>query len=318
MRNILTEPVFTSVYSSIAELQVIRGSLYITGTSVEQRSMHTSLWEESCPTVTFARVVDSGRYEARVSVDRADIVVKLRSLRSISELLNRTEYSAVYLDITGLDHHIWAPFLRGMRDCVERGLCVYVEPVDYRFRSDPTEASIFDLSEHISGVEPLPGFVSLGSFEEGQSVFVPILGFEGTRFTFILETLQPDRRDVVPVVGVPGFRPEYPFYAYFGNRLPLEQTKAWQNVRFVPANCVFSLYHLLGQILEHHQRRVLRIAPIGTKPHALGAVLYYLDHPSTTELIYDHPIRKARRTVGVSRVCVYDVSLLRSSGNRIS
>ena len=52
------------------------------------------------------------------------------------------------------------------------------------------------------------------------------------------------------------------------------------------------------------------VAPIGTKPHALGAVLYYLDHSRTVEVLYDHPVRKERRTLGTSRVCLYDLALL--------
>ena len=53
---------------------------------------------------------------------------------------------------------------------------------------------------------------------------------------------------------------------------------------------------------------------IGTKPHAVGAVLFYLDSPSDVELVYDHPVRKADRTMGTSRVCVYNISLLRTIG----
>jgi hypothetical protein len=54
----------------------------------------------------------------------------------------------------------------------------------------------------------------------------------------------------------------------------------------------------------------LQIAPIGTKPHALGAVLFCLSRPRSVELVYDHPIRKLGRTTGASRLLVYDVSSL--------
>ena len=313
MSSRLIEPIFTSVYPSISDFSPLEGSLYISGGSVEERSNHTELWEDGCTNVTFARVTSADPFEAVVSIAGTDHTVRLRSMTSIGAIYGNGEYSAIYLDITGLEHSVWAPLVRGLRRASTRGFCVYVEPGDYRFRADPTDATIFDLSERIRGVEPLPGFVSLRSFRDSEVVFVPILGFEGTRFTFLLENLQPDRRDVIPVIGVPGFRPEYPFYSYSGNRLPLYDTRAWQNVRLAPANCPFSLYQVL-EGLRGDQQRVLRVAPIGTKPHALGAVLYYLDHSDTTELIYDHPIRVATRTVGLSRVCVYDVSLLWGDG----
>jgi hypothetical protein len=126
----------------------------------------------------------------------------------------------------------------------------------------------------------------------------------------MLEAVQPKRENIVPIIGVPGFRPEYPFYSYLGNRLQLSETRAWHNVRYASANCPFSVYHVIGAISADSPSRQIRLGLIGTKPHALGAILYFLDHPSETELLYDHPIRKALRTEGVSRVCVYDLSLL--------
>ena len=47
------------------------------------------------------------------------------------------------------------------------------------------------------------------------------------------------------------------------------------------------------------------IAPIGTKPHALGAICYALRNPDTTEIMYDNPIRKPGRTAGIGQMHVY-------------
>ena len=143
-----------------------------------------------------------------------------------------------------------------------------------------------------------------------EALFVPLLGFEGSRFAFMLENVQPRRTNIWPVVGVPGFRPEYPFYTFLGNRTTLTETRAWKKVRYAQANCPFALYQTLRSIQDRAPRALMRIATIGTKPHALGALLYSLDHPATTEILYDHPVRKPGRTSGMSRLCVYDLSLL--------
>jgi hypothetical protein len=79
-------------------------------------------------------------------------------------------------------------------------------------------------------------------------------------------------------------------------------------VRFAPANDPFGLFYLLEDISAARPSDVLRIAPIGTKPHALGAVLFALTNPRSVELVYDHPVRKAKRTAGVSRTFVYEIS----------
>ncbi len=307
----MNEPIFTSVYPDFGQLQPAANSLYVTGTSVEERSHHTSRWESRCSEVTFARVVYEHPFRAIVSMGGEEVAtLRLRSLREIVGFLDEYSPLSVYLDITGLEHRVWAPLLRGIRTRSNPAFCVYVEPGDYRFSSSPTEATIFDLSESIQGIEPLPGFASISGATDEDALFVPILGFEGARFSFALESVQPDRERIHPIIGVPGFRPEYPFYSYLGNRLPLQETRGWQNVRYAPANCPFSLYQVLSELAESNPGRPLKVAPIGTKPHGLGALLYYLDHSSTTEILYDHPIRKARRTVGASRACVYDLSLL--------
>ena len=150
--------------------------------------------------------------------------------------------------------------------------------------------------------------MSLRDIDDDRALFVPLLGFEGARLTFMTEHVLPEREHVWPVIGVPGFRPEYPFYSFLGNSLPLRESGAWHSVRFAAANCPFSLYYVLAELSNENPGRFLRVAPIGTKPHAVGAVLYYLTHEATVEILYDHPVPDAGSTVGVSRMCVYDLS----------
>ena len=309
------DPVFTTVLGDVTQLRPRPGSLYITGKSVEERSDHTMAWEAKCEQVEFARLSGADRSEATFKVAEQDRGVALRSATSVASFLEGERYSAYYLDITGLPHHVWAPVLKSVLLRPEPVFGVYVEPGDYRLSETPTEASIFDLSEKIEGIAPLPGFATLPRAAEGDPVFVPLLGFEGPRFAFVLESVQPKREDVVPIVGVPGYRPEYPFYTYVGNRIKLLETRSWQNVRFAPANCPFSLYYVLEDLFGTFAGRRMVVAAIGTKPHALGAVLYHLHHPSTTELVYDHPVRKPERTRGTSRVCVYELTQLQGGWN---
>jgi hypothetical protein len=77
---------------------------------------------------------------------------------------------------------------------------------------------------------------------------------------------------------------------------------------FARANCPFSLYYALEDVGEKFPKHLLKVAPIGTKPHALGAVLFALSNPDTTELVYDNPVRKAGRTSGRARMLVYAIS----------
>lgn len=310
MRYRIEEPLFTRILTDVTVLRPAPGSLYITGTSSEERSTHLLQWEAGCPDVRFMRVGTANRSTITATVGLEQHAVGLRSSDGLRQLLERQAKTATYLDITGLPHHVWAPLLRTIRSRPEPAFVVYVEPGDYRFSASPTAVTLFDLSEKIEGIAPLPGFVTLRARPVRDSLFLPLLGFEGARLAFMLEVVQPERENIFPIVGVPGFRPEYPSYTYLGNRLQLSETRAWQNVRFAAANCPFAVYHVIAAVSASWPGRQIQLGLIGTKPHALGAILYCLDHPNDTELLYDHPIRRAQRTEGISRVCLYDLSLL--------
>lgn len=301
---------FTKRFSGIEGFMPLRNSLFITGISSEDRSNHPVEWRSKCTDVHFARLVDDDRSKAVFDTDRGRMEVFLRGTKSIRSFLTYQQFSCYYLDITGLAHHVWAPLLRGLYDQPEPVFGVYVEPGDYRASNRPTETSIFDLSDRIDGIAPLPGFASFADSNAEETIFVPILGFEGARFAYMLETLQPNRDDISPVIGVPGFRPEYPFYSFVGNRSQLVDTRSWKSVRYASANCPFAIYHVLARLLQRAPKQRIVVGMIGTKPHALGAVMFYLNHPNQVELVYDYPVRRAQRTHGASRVCVYQLSLL--------
>jgi hypothetical protein len=232
----------------------------------------------------------------------------VRNPRGILEFFTCLRQSCFYLETTSLSHHVWAPILRALINTGRRVLCTYVEPLEYSPNEVAQEGEIYDLSEKIEGLDAIPGFASFHDEFSTDFCFVPLLGFEGRRLAYVVEQVQPPEGRTVPIVGAPGFRLEYPFHAFQGNFRPLFEERAWSNIRFVPANCPFSLYYALEEVYEEYNANLLKIAPIGTKPHALGAFLYALHSRRQIEFVYDFPIRKPKRTLGLSRVLVYDVS----------
>jgi hypothetical protein len=283
------------------------GSVYVSRRSVEERSEHIDTWPVGVD-VTLLNIVREEREAIwfTSAENAAEQRVALRSSRELQRFWDLIKDANVYLDITGLRHSSWAALLRGVAGRAQVLRVVYVEPNDYRMSPNPTESDFYDLSEKIDGIAPLPGFARLR--EEGPtSCFVPLLGFEGTRLLFMISQLEPPGQRIFPVVGVPGFRAEYPFVTYLSNRAALQETKAWRKVRFAAVDSPFEVYALLSQLRREHPNDVLKVAPIGTKPHALGAVLFALRNPSAVELVYDHPVRHTRRTVGTARLHVYSI-----------
>ena len=320
MEAIRDRPLFSRYYDGHRAFAPVRESVFIFAGSVEERSTLPEAWvrEHAANGVHFYQITeqrpeDSVFLVRRISAsDYADapISVSLKSRRQLSEFLGSLPFKRVYLDVTGQDQATWAGLLRACLTHRLETMVVYVEPQEYSYSTAPVEGEIFDLSERIRGLEPVAGFASFKGIVD-DSLFIPTLGFEGPRFQYVVEQLQPESDSIFPIVGVPGFRPEYPFYSYWCNKTTLLSTRSWRQVRFARANCPFSLFHTVAEITQKHPGRPVRIAAIGTKPHALGAVLFVLANASSgdsVELVYDHPIRKAKRTSGTSTVAVYYIS----------
>ena len=233
--------------------------------------------------------------------------VQLRNQTSLLEFVHHLNASAIYFDITGLPHHIWMPLIRV---CINAGIetnCIYVEPESYTYNLKPKPGEFFDLSERIRGFSPIPTFASLQTRRAEEMTLIPLLGFEGIRFRHLIETIEPSERDITPIIGVPGFELEYPFHSFEGNASVLSNTKSWQRVSFVDAACPFALYSHLSAIQNSAGSKLLQIATIGTKPHALGAMIYAMKNQDI-ELLYDHPIRRPGRTKGMAKCHLYHVS----------
>ena len=317
----LNQHLYSSLHPSWDTFALRPGCTYIYGTSVEDRSFHPEWWEKKATDVTFARfssfetlaVPDFSRCE--VDVNGSKLGLALRGGEGLRAFINNIADASVYIDITGLPHHVWAPLVRATLAEGRSLAVVYVEPASYAYSRAPTEAEIFDLSEQIYGLLPIPGFSTLAEPDNEESVvFVPLLGFEGQRLAYVLEQVQPPGNKTIPVIGVPGFRPEYPFHTYQGNKNILLSNNMHTRVRYAIANSAFSVFYLLQSISEEFPEDLLKVAPIGTKPHALGAIMFALHSKRPVEIVYDHPIRKSGRTTGAANILEYEVSAIFSDG----
>ena len=322
MPSPIEKPLLTRLYEDWDSFALEPESTYIHGTSVEERSIHPTAWEVAAKEVNFVRfssfenTPDRDFSRCTAEMDRVASTLHLRGGDQLRAFFLKIKSRIVYLDITGLPHHVWAPLLRAAVASRKQVAVVYVEPRSYTFSTTPTEAEIFDLSEAIHGVLPLPGFGVLSEPEDEELVlFVPFLGFEGHRLAYVLEQVQPPGRNIFPIVGVPGFMPEFPFHTYLGNKNILAHGTLHTQIRHIMANSAFDAFYLLQEIATDYPRHTLKIAPIGTKPHALGAILFTLSTNRPVEIVYDHPIRKPNRTIGSAKILVYEIDQLLSSSS---
>jgi hypothetical protein len=300
------KPLFTEEHDLSGDW-LASASTYIYAVTTEDRSEQALALGNKRPDVDFVELhePDSDAFESNLSGHE---YVRNRDADGVAAFLAALRDGPVVIDITGFTHNTWVPLIK-MAVKARRDLTVvYFEPNLYALSSNPRLGEFYDLSEKTSGIGPLPLMVNLEETNEDSVVYIPLLGFEGQRSLFMFEQMNTDARRMYPVVGLPGFKLDYPFEALLGNHQLLIETKSHRDIRFAKSNCPFSLFYVLDRIRERHVTSLMRVGLTGTKPHALGAVLFALARGSNVELVYDHVKRKAKRTEGADRCVVYRVA----------
>ena len=252
------------------------------------------------------RLTNFELHECKCASAGVDSTLRYRSEISIRSVLQSN--LPICIDITSLPMSVWGPLVRvSILDGRELWL-VYAEPGEYQAHKNPTPPELFDLSERVGDVEALPGMARLiGPPPDSALLLTIFLGFEGGRARHITTTLDPEPT-IVPIVAVPGMHAEYPTQAIECNREFLMNTEAFTYLRWADAVCPFSVQDLLRDIAAEYSDSYMYIAPLGTKPHALGALLYSLENPSKCQIIYDHPIPRKGGTSGIGKIHLYRVN----------
>lgn len=245
----------------------------------------------------------------RISLRNENNITEL-SLRDDNEIRSLINSERILFDITGLSHHVWAPLLKVLFEANKKIRVLYAEPEKYTPHPTPASATLFDLTVSFGGLGPLPGFAKLsGPVDEKKCLFIATLGFEGNRPKRLVSQIDPVPT-VIPIVGVPGFQLEYPAFTVISNKGLFKEYQAHSNLRFARASCPFEVIEQLTQVRKDFPDYYMYIAPVGTKPHSLGAILYSIMNPSFTEIMFDYPVKKKDRTKGIGTIHIYDFGAL--------
>ena len=235
------------------------------------------------------------------------------------QVLVALEGSSVLLEATTLGFPeilLCCNAMRVKSDCV-LGI-VYVEPDSYKRQSRAVKVihqRDFELSDVIVGYRPIPGAIaSLDQVpvddEVGAQDVIFLLGFEGERIDRAIEDLPIDPRRCDIVFGVPGFQVGWETDSFANNIRVLREADFGREPRFCAADNPLAAFEVLEEIYRSlPEGSQIYVAPIGTKPHGIGAALFVCERQNVG-VLYDHPKRKAGRTTGTGRWHFYLVDLL--------
>ena len=173
---------------------------------------------------------------------------------------------------------------------------LYVEPHEYRSRERQhvLNRRSFDLTNEVRGFTGIPGATFMVRSElNTRAVF--LLGYEGQRLDQLIEQVDLNPSLCCAVFGIPAFQAGWEMDA-FANNVVVIKERGIRDIRYAGANDPSAAYEVLSRQLRacDSEDRLL-IAPIGTKPHGLGAALFAAEHPEVA-LVYDHPDRSRGRS----------------------
>ena len=305
--SLFTQPLaHTRRFKTLEQDNIYADELVVTAAAATENRGQLPLWSTFAKSNPERIIAISELDKDHISVTGnigAVAKISLRDEVAIGQVLNSPR---VLIDISGLPQHVWAPLLKSAHLKRQRTRVLYVEPKSYKAHPSPASATLFDLSVTFDGLAPLPGFARLvGPEDENRCLFVALLGFEGNRPERLLLQIDPPPK-VIPIVGVPGFQIEYPAFTVACNRGLLHDYGAYSEIVFARASCPFEANEALRRIQKNYPGHYMYLAPVGTKPHALGTILFAIANPDTTEIMFDHPVRKAGRTTGIGTIHIYD------------
>lgn len=275
---------------------------------LDDRSRHSS---------ELTRATAQRSFRVRYDPSKFTLVVGEEAFRvdNLEDLFRKFRAQSIVLDATSMDFPEILYVLSAYRMQYDRPRCgfFYVEPEGYKQRDENMSVvpgNAFDLSEKFLGNLQLPPFTRLLS-SSNKAHLVAFLGFEGDRLMRVLDADDGHFYEKVSIVfGVPPFQPNWDLHALMANSSLLERQNT--SVLYCGANNPRAAYMLLKDAhagMASGSTNRLSVAPFGTKPMALGAALFRLDHDILSP-IFDHPVRKPDRTFGVHRRHWYEIDSL--------
>lgn len=313
MTKINQDYIYLEEYKSINvdNIKLDCDSLYLYAHDPEDRSVFCAQsLEKHNPQTKFIEVIFNDTNDTLSIVGSQQTPISLHSTYQISSFLSTyITNGTVYLEVTGLSCRVAAPLMKyAMENHIEMRI-VYMEPNEYILEEFRKMGIHKDLCETVDGINPLPGLTNLLPHHESP-LFVVLLGFEGGRFSQIIQDQNPDLDKITPVLGVPGYKINYPYISMWGNRNQIKNTNCWQNIKYAEANSIVDIYMMLKRLSYDNRNPEIIVAPIGTKPHAIGAILYSIKHPNKVEIIYDNPKHSVHRTKGIGKILICNITKL--------
>jgi len=225
----------------------------------------------------------------------------LKELEKPENVLSREDRVALDITLFTKPYFFWILKYLSVYVGISNVSAYYTEPESYRY-----SAGTFDSYQSTYGplhVREMPGYPGEGR-AVGSRLLVVLLGFDGQLSTAINDDVAPNKTIVVN--GFPSYCPKFKDISLVNNERLVAGARS---VMYAPAHNPFETYNLLQHIRDKREDAVMTIAPLGTKPMALGACLFAISNEDV-RVVYPLPETYAKKTTRASwRSWRYDMDV---------
>lgn len=209
----------------------------------------------------------------------SDALKKLQKLKGI----NIDAKSSIGVDISCFTKPYFFTLLNMLKKVykVEKVVVFYTEPKSYLF--DKGLYSSYHSSQGPIRVEEIPSFTG-NEADKSKKVLIIMLGFDGDLSSEALIDVSP--KETIVVNGFPSYSPKFKDISLISNE---KLVTADSNVLlYSRANNPFETYNLLDKLSVKYNDFYINIAPLGTKPMALGVCMFAIHNPDV-RIVYPIP-----------------------------
>lgn len=224
----------------------------------------------------------------------------VKSIKSNKEILEKESF---YLDISCLNTpelFIVMRYLKILKPAQK--ICIlYSIPFDYQFENEPFTSFV----SYAGDLETKEIIGYSGNSEKTLNAdLLVFMGFEGALSFKVIEDI--NYNELILVNGLPSFFQKYKDISVINNFDVITPQK--RKIHYVPADNPFEVYNLIEEIANG--RSGLCIAPLSTKPVALGVCLYALKH-TDVRIVYPTSTMLLRQNItnSVHETLIYDIFL---------
>ena len=239
----------------------------------------------------FDYLFDIKSTDDKLFVNIYDETMGLDKFRKVFENYEELENKKIVLDMSVMVKpyiFILLKYLISIKK-IDEIYIIYTEPKSYhktKLKMFSTSNSYFTKGTINTG--EIPSYSGIKDLNKRKALII-LLGFEGERPLEVSNAIDPDI--TIPVNGFPAYRPEFKDGSIILNDELLKEPDVFNNLRYAPANDPFETKNVLEEIFSKYSNEYnISIAPLGTKPMALGSCFFALQH-SMCRVIYPYPLQ---------------------------